>query len=87
MTDQQKFDCCLIGEGSLLIRCGEQLLSRGHQIQHIVTANDAVIDWAHEHHIEVVRPDDDLAAALRQPAFDYLFSIANLNIIPADVLA
>jgi natural product biosynthesis luciferase-like monooxygenase protein len=75
----------LIGDGSLLIQCGELLLAHGHHISCVVTANDAVADWARENGTEVVAPGPGLADRLAGKRYDWLFSIANLSLIPAVV--
>ena len=80
-----KLNCLLIGDGSLLIQCGSLLLAHGHAIAGVVTANDAVADWARESGAEVVAPGAGLAERLAGKSYDWLFSIANLSLIPAAV--
>ena len=80
-----KLNCLLIGDGSLLIQCGALLLAHGHHIAAVVTASDAVADWALENGAEVVAPGRRLADRLGGKSYDWLFSIANLSLVPADV--
>lgn len=82
-----KFSAYLIGENTLLIQCAEILLARGHGICGVVAANSMVIDWAKTNDIHVIDPKDDVLGILSQQPFDFLFSIANLSVIPAPVLA
>jgi natural product biosynthesis luciferase-like monooxygenase protein len=83
--------CVLIGGESLLIHCAEILLREGHRVAAVVSSEPAIADWAVSHGIHTVPFDASLEAALRaaleNEPFDYLFSIANLRVIPADVLA
>jgi natural product biosynthesis luciferase-like monooxygenase protein len=79
--------CVLIGGESLLIHCAGILLREGHRVAAVVSSEPAIADWAASHGIRTVRFDASLAAALANEPFDYLFSIANLRVIPADVLA
>lgn len=80
------WQCVLIGEGTLLIRCAELLLDRDWGIQGIVTANGAIVDWARTQQIRVIAPGANLASRLQGVNIDYLFSVANLRIIPPEVL-
>lgn len=80
-----KLDCLLIGDGSLLIRCGTLLLANGHAIAGVVTGNDAVARWAQENGAEVITPGNGLAERLAGKRYDWLFSIANLSLVPAAV--
>jgi natural product biosynthesis luciferase-like monooxygenase protein len=79
--------CVLIGGESLLIQCAEILLQQGHRVTAVVSSEPAIRDWAASHGIRTVPFDASLAAALASEPFDFLFSIANLRVIPADVLA
>ena len=80
------FDCVLIGNESLLVQCAELALDRGHRIVAVVTRNPQVAHWAQGRGLRTERPGTDLAARL-DIGFDWLLSIANLSIVPADVLA
>ena len=80
-----KLNCLLIGDGSLLIQCGALLLAHGHPITCVVTASDAVADWARENGAEVAAPGAGLADRLAGKSYDWLFSIANLSLIPTAV--
>ena len=80
-----KLSCLLIGDGSLLVQCGTLLLARGHHIVCVVTASDSVAEWARENGAEVVAPGRGLADRLAGKTYDWLFSIANLSLVPAAV--
>lgn len=77
------FRCLLIGDGSLLVECGTLLLARGHRVETVVTTNDSIIEWAHEVEAEVVPPGAGSVDVLAARKFDWIFSIANLSLIPA----
>ncbi|MBK8985238.1 MAG: LLM class flavin-dependent oxidoreductase [Chloroflexi bacterium] len=83
-----KFNCYLIGAESLLIQCAEILQQRGHQIEGIVTTAVPLLQWAQAQNIPTFTLNKNLTAELQQrPPFDYLFSITNLAVLPADLLA
>ncbi len=80
-------DCILIGNESLLTQCGEELLARGGRILRVVTRSDDIAAWARGKGIAVEAPGPDLAGRLRGVAHDWLLSIANLDMLPPEVLA
>ncbi|WP_425071651.1 MupA/Atu3671 family FMN-dependent luciferase-like monooxygenase [Sagittula sp. S175] len=79
------FDCVLIGNESLLVQCGEMVLTKGHRVRAVVTHSADVRAWAEGRGLRVEGYGDGLAERLG--VFDWLLSIANLEIIPTDVLA
>ncbi|WP_323781262.1 MupA/Atu3671 family FMN-dependent luciferase-like monooxygenase [Thalassovita sp.] len=80
------FSSVLIGNESLVIQCGEILRGKGHAITAVITRNDDVAKWATNAGLRVEAPGKDLGARLGGTAVDWLLSIANLDIIPDDVL-
>ena len=82
-----QFSAVIIGNESLAIQCAEMLREAGHDLQAIITRNSDVADWAQEAEITVYSSDDDLAATLAGHSFDWLLSIANLDMISDRVLA
>ncbi|QRF68130.1 MupA/Atu3671 family FMN-dependent luciferase-like monooxygenase [Ponticoccus alexandrii] len=81
------FSSILIGDQSLLVQCAEQLLARGNAVSAVVTRNTDVAGWAQARGLRVEAPGADLGARLAGLSCDWLLSIANLSIIPRDVLA
>ncbi|GGX48655.1 hypothetical protein GCM10007385_15850 [Tateyamaria omphalii] len=81
------FSSILIGDESLLVQCGEILRDRNHTIGAVVTRSPAIADWARNQGIRTEEPGRDLAQRLSGLSVDWLFSIANLSLIPQDVLA
>jgi len=87
MTSTAPFSCYLIGGDTLLARCGEVLLSRGHRIAGVVTSAPAIESWAVGHGLNVVPAGSDYASVLSAADFDYLFAITHLALIPDDAVA
>ncbi len=78
----------LVGEESLCLQCAELLLEGGHAMPALVTRSAPMRQWAEERQIPVVKPGKGLADRLRDlGSFEYLLSIANLSILPDEVLA
>jgi len=69
----------------LTIQCGEILKENGQNIVRVVSNARAVMDWAQLSGFPCVR---DVKALLDEPvSCDYLWSIANLEVLPEPVLA
>ncbi len=75
----------LIGDETLTLQCGAQILARGHRIAAVITRNAEVRAWAKVAGLRVVAADD--WAALDGVNVDWLLSVANLAVIPPQVLA
>lgn len=81
------FSAVLIGNESLTLNCGQVLLDAGHRLVVVVTRCPNVTDWAKGAGLRVEVPGKDLAQRLVGVECDWLLSIANLDMLPADVLA
>jgi amino acid adenylation domain-containing protein len=82
----RKFNCVVIGEGTLPVRCAEILLASGHEICSIVSSDTEVTRWSREKKIPHLEPGASLSEQLSRQPFDYLFSIVNERILRKDVL-
>ncbi|WP_282093997.1 MupA/Atu3671 family FMN-dependent luciferase-like monooxygenase [Epibacterium ulvae] len=76
------FSSVLIGDESLLIGCGDALLARGHLITNVVSRDENIQTWARTHNIQVLEKASEINAP-----FDWLLSIANLRMIPSEILS
>src|SRR2546428_13512478 len=81
------FSCFVIGDGSLTIRCVDILLKEGHEVRGIITSNPEVESWAGANGVPHCDHSADLAAVIGQRPFDYLFSIVNMRLLPAEIVA
>ena len=81
-----QLSCFLIGADTLLMECGEVLLSEGHDIRGVITSEPRVAQWCASQAVRVIDAAGDYRAALAERPFDYLFAITHLAIIPDDVL-
>lgn len=81
------FQCVIVGEGTLPIRCAALLRERGHTVACVVADDPALQAWAREHGITVELPGSDLGERLSQREFDYLFSVVNYRILAPALLA
>src|SRR5437773_76866 len=82
-----QFSCLVIGEGALTVQCSDILISRGHEVTAIVTSNPEIIQWARERSVRLLDPAEDVVAAFKGRAFDYLFSIANMRMLSKETVA
>ncbi|SHH54579.1 MupA/Atu3671 family FMN-dependent luciferase-like monooxygenase [Cognatishimia maritima] len=82
-----KRSAVLIGNESLLVQCAELWLQAGHEIAMIATRNPDILRWAKNAGHSVQETADRLADLVLPKGFDWLLSIANLDLIPDDLLA
>lgn len=73
-----------VGSESLTIQCAEIWLGAGHGICAVVTRNPEVARWASERGIRAEAQDGGVAD--RVGGYDWLFSVANLQVLPAAML-
>lgn len=81
------FSAVIIGNESLTIQCAEMLHDAGHEIKAVITRNADIISWADRADLPTHSSDSDLVEALKGMEFDWLLSIANLDLIPEAALA
>jgi polyketide synthase 12 len=75
----------LIGSGSVLARCGQVLMAKGHRIRAVVTSDAVAGSWATKAGIPHHTLDE--AVTLRTHlACDYLLSVGNYAIVPDALL-
>jgi natural product biosynthesis luciferase-like monooxygenase protein len=79
------FSCFLVGNEPLTVECGKQLLEAGHKIAAVATSDGAVGVWAKEAGLPVLEGAKALSEGIE--TVDWLFSVANLEMIPEAVLA
>jgi amino acid adenylation domain-containing protein len=78
--------CYIIGSSSLLVKCAKVIQLSGWKIMGICSIDDAVKQWAHNHHIPLYPDYFSLKEAILSQPPDFLFSIVNETIIEASVL-
>ena len=83
----QKFQCLLMGDRNLLTQCGELLLNRGHKIVAVCTSDMGIGLWAKKRGFPVMAPSAKNFRKMKSLCFDYFFSVANLRVVPEDILA
>ena len=71
-----------VGDGSLLIQCAQAWRRRGNEIRAVFAHDRGILDWARSEGIAAREIDE--ASPLDPPGepFDYLFSVANLRVLP-----
>ncbi|POM26392.1 Polyketide synthase PksJ [Actinomadura rubteroloni] len=87
MTHGETFTCVVVGEETLAAECTRLLLERGHRVAAVVFSGAELVAWAAREGLPTVPFGPGLADRLASLSFDYLFSIANLRMLPAEVLA
>lgn len=86
MAVSTAFKATFIGSGSLLVACVEMWRQAGNTLHGVVTLCPVATAWCDRNGIGHIAPSDDQAAWLGRDTFDYLFSIVNHAITPAEIL-
>src|SRR5688572_18733561 len=76
-----------VGDGSLLVQCAEAYLSAGHAVRCVASHAENILQWAQANGLAQVRLDADSPMQVPPGEFDYLFSVANLRVLPAELIA
>lgn len=77
-------DVVIIGEGSLIIPCGEYLIENDFEIVGLVTSDNDNIEWGKSHSIRII-PENALNE-IEGMEFDFLFSIVYLKKLPKEII-
>ena len=72
----------LLGEQSLVIQCGEQLIAKGWVIKCLVSENSVIKDWCVQKNIPHLENYQELEGKYPEESVDYVFSITNLQLLP-----
>lgn len=72
----------LIGEQSLLIQCGELLLSKNEIIKAVISGNSSIGDWCETKGIDFYKTIGSIKGKYPDESFDFIFSITNLKVLP-----
>ena len=73
------------GNGTLLIQCAEAFLEKGGQCSGIISSDTQIAEWARSKEIPVLgTPEDPKLGGL---SVDWLFSVANLSVLPEELIA
>jgi methionyl-tRNA formyltransferase len=72
-----------MGDASLLVQCGYELLEREHEICAVVGSSVEVIRWANDRKLLCLDSEDVIRSGLpKKLDFDWFFSITNLRMLP-----
>ncbi|WP_247745016.1 MupA/Atu3671 family FMN-dependent luciferase-like monooxygenase [Shimia sp. R11_0] len=76
----------MIGNESLLIQCATLWQDMGHELIAVVTRAPELTLWAQDQGLRVISSDADIAGELLGARFDWLLSVANLDMLPDALL-
>ena len=86
-SSPQPIVCLLVGNGSLLVRCGDLLREAGMRIALVVTEDPSIERWASTCGLTTAPFAATPPERLAPGAVDYLFSIGNLRVLSPAWLA
>jgi amino acid adenylation domain-containing protein len=80
------FSCFVIGNGVVPLKCLEVLSRAGHQILGVYATDGSLQAWAEESNVFYAASRQNFREHLLSTEYDYLFSINNEWIIPAEII-
>ncbi|MBP6918434.1 MAG: amino acid adenylation domain-containing protein [Legionellaceae bacterium] len=78
---ENQFNCYLIGDGNLVIKCANILLEKGHLILGMASSDTIVETWIKDQKIPCLSISNFEQHLIESPC-DYLFSINNQHVLP-----
>ena len=75
-----------VGDGSLLIQCADAYRQAGHSISAIASHNRNILEWAEQSGLRAFHLDASAPITLPDVDFDFLFSVANLHVLPDELI-
>jgi natural product biosynthesis luciferase-like monooxygenase protein len=81
------FSSLIIGHDTLALNCAKMLAGAGHPIRAVVTRCPEFRAWAEAEGVTLIAPGSGLKDRLQGIEFEWILSIANLDILPADLLS
>jgi amino acid adenylation domain-containing protein/non-ribosomal peptide synthase protein (TIGR01720 family) len=87
MDQARVMRCSLVGTGSLVIQCGDELRACGHDVVGVASPDPKVASWAAAAGIRRAADLASLKSALGGSPIDLLFSVVNDDILPADTIS
>ena len=83
-STEDKFDCVIIGDSTLVICCSEMIIERNAKILGIITECKEVIEWCNEYNVPYISYME--MSCIHEYQFHYLFSIVNYRILNSELL-
>ena len=81
------FTCVVIGEDTLTFQCADTLLERGHKVLALISRHRDAARWASKNEVRLLGSIIDIVDVAGETPFEYLFSIANLKMLPKEVVS
>lgn len=76
-----------VGDGPLALQCLDAFVARGGSVVALVTKDEALAAQAGERGVRVIPKRAWLSGEAVAPSYDYLFSIANLDMLPVQAIS
>jgi len=76
-----------VGSGSLLIHCAQAYRDAGHRVAAVLSGHPKILEWARSEGMAALHFEDPSKIDVSDIGFDYLFSVANLQVLPAALIS
>ena len=81
-----KTNAVFVGNGSLLIQCADAFTKAGHAVRAVASHNPAILEWAGIQGFKCIVMKSGSSLTMPALEFDYLFSVANLEVLPVELI-
>ena len=81
-----KTSAVFVGNGSLLIQCADAFAKAGHAVRAVASYNPAILQWAGDQGFDCIVMEAGVSLTMPGLEFDYLFSVANLEVLPVELI-
>lgn len=81
-----KTNAVFVGNGSLLIQCADAFTKAGHAVRAVASYNPDILKWAGGQGFKCIVMESGSSLTMPALEFDYLFSVANLEVLPVKLI-
>jgi amino acid adenylation domain-containing protein len=86
MNKNNGFSCYIIGDDNITLQCASIILASKHKLLGLVSSSKSIKKWCIANSATYFVSIDDFSKAQKDTTFDYLFSIANGEILTKEIL-
>jgi amino acid adenylation domain-containing protein len=86
MDKKNTFSCYIIGNDNITLQCAEVILANNHQLLGLISPSKKINQWCQENSVPCINSIKEFEIGHMDKRCDFLFSIANGDILPESIL-
>ena len=86
MIKNNIFSCYIIGDANITLQCADVILAKNHELLGLISTSKKVKKWCEANSVPYVKSIKEFEKNHVDKTFDFLFSIANGDILPESIL-